>query len=76
MLRENKDAAKTREACGPVMTGAADATPRGMLAGSLDVEPARSDSADRFGFEGVPTSALDRVEAFLRRSREELRRER
>ena len=80
MLRENKDAAKTREACGPVMTGAADATPRGMLAGSLDVEPASSDSAtrgaDRFGFEGVPTSALDRVEAFLRRSREELRRER
>ena len=76
MLRENKDAAKTREACGPVMTGSADATPRGMLAGSLDVEPARSDSADRFGFEGVPTSALDRVEAFLRRSREELRRER
>ena len=64
---------KVRVACGPVFTQSIDVAPAALLAGALDIEETTPDAA---GFEGAPASALERVEKFLRISRDEMRAER
>lgn len=72
-LRGNAEMIKVRVACGPVFTQSIDVAPAALLAGALDIEETTPDAA---GFEGAPASALERVEAFLRISRDEMRAER
>ena len=72
-LRGNAEMIKVRVACGPVFTQSIDVAPAALLAGALDIGETTPDAA---GFEGAPASALERVDAFLRVSREEMRAER
>ena len=72
-LRGNAEMIKVRVACGPVFTQSIDVAPAALLAGALDIEETTPDAA---GFEGAPASALERVEKFLRISRDEMRAER
>ena len=71
-LRGKRGDDSSRVACGPVFTQSIDVAPRRAPRRRARH---RRDDAGRRRFEGAPASALERVEKFLRISRDEMRAE-